>query len=926
MSDEETVMNFSEFSRSGTAPTPKVKVNSVNANVLPFRPKTRSGEGDLNDFNIDLRNNKINGQQFHDSDNPVFINFRKGQEGDDYVKALESFQAAVEDWSGQKDFGQVLDNKRPESRNRISKDPKKTQNLYLSGLSAYTQNVPNIVLQTSKKSSKIAASGSSPRVREKVNNNHISELRAAYGADFGAPLPTAEKISILAPKPKIPKPSSQQHQTAMPSSGAVKFQEESVDATQLRSSSAANRTLTETYLGVRPQTQSTSLKQTFVDTGGGTGLYSESSTIPPTAIRRQSKKAAVPSSVVQKQSLKSSGGTIIQQTNKSSVFTPCQAQIFLSDSIDSSAVASNSLNTISNGIRRSSDPPTASREDAGETPSRSHGSRAGPITTMNSQFPSSSNPTKTESDLRQNVDKQLSKQVHNHRSHSALQSSSQLTVVSVGAATVDERGGLGVLERPQSRKLYLGNDKGDGGTVSVATTPKPTIKAPRSAGARYSNFSPTRRTSSNAFEDSDQSATTVQFNDTSRQTSLKKMSSFSSFQQTRPWREEDHLPVRRPPSRQSSAFPVHLADLPDSVLIEKDTLTTPKSRHRKEEVYNELGTNSPPTTNDQRLDRPPSRQKLAAQHLFEGLHRNDDATDEVPDESDGAYLSHVSEAITNKNRLSTSCGGRGRSAVARTGLFYNPRDDGFSELLDTNGMGGSLLPFSISVNYGEKLQTAEGTDEADFTVVMEDMQRYRSSHNIHQSTSSESHRRVDSGSRHCGEKAEVNCLTLSGMVSEVSLISLSACEAGEGIRRGQAHTFGGRPASNSWDFNENSCISYGDREPVLMRPKTVMDSHKSGGQKSGNNGNYSYSQTSHSCRVKSANDNGCMWTTISSKSSPSPPAKSIFKDGSTSTAKPDRTSLPLARGSATKLNTTSEWTCDSNPGGKSIGMVSCYDG
>jgi hypothetical protein len=923
------MMNFSEFARSGTAPTPKLKVNTLNSTFLPSRPKTRGGEGELNDFNSDLRNNKFNCQHM---DNPDSAKFRKGEEGEEYVKALESFQAAVDDWSGQKDSSQNIDNKRPESRNRISKDPKKSQNLYLSGLSAYTQNVPNIVLQTSKKGAKTPSSGSSPRVREKTTSNHINELRAAYGADFASHLTIAEKNSNLASaKLKTPKPPSQQQM--VPSGGAARYQDDSVDASHLRSSSAANRSVVrDTFVGIRPHSQNVGLKPTFVGVGFGNGMHNDNS-VPTTgsgAIRRQSKKAAVPSSVVQKLPLKSSGLINTHQTNKNSVFNPYQAQNLLQDNIDCSAATSNSVKTLSSDIiRGSADPPTVSRDDGSETAFRSTGSKSDIHLVPSSSF-------KADQDsLNQSVGKPLSKKIHNYRSQSALQSSSQLVGANV-AVTGDDEGGT-VLERPQSRKLYLGNEKSDGGTVTLTMTPKPAIKAPRSAGARYSNFSPTRGTPSNAFEEGEQRAAVVQFGDESRQNSLKKMSSFNSFHQTRPWREDDHLQVRRPPSRQSSAFPVHLADL-HSVMNEKSAQSgaaaTPKSRNRKDE--REVSTTSPLPTGEQCLDRPPSRQKLAAQHLFEGLHRGDVVVDEeLPDESNETHL----EAV-NKSRLGISSGGKGRSAVARTGLFYNPRDDGFSELLDTNGLGGNILPFSISVNYGEELKARGGTEEPDF-VVIEDAQRYRfisSHHNSYSSDQTRPSSLVEGGlgnHHHLGDTVDGEYGMLGDLASEVSLISLSVHEARDEHRRGQKNLSSDRPASNNWDFNEDSCISYGNRQqPVSLRPKTVADSFKSGGN---DNGCYSYSQSSHSHRVKSITDSGSMWAGVNlSKGSPLP-AKSLFKEGTSSLSfgKPINTpfisgggsnsymaSLPMTRVSTTKVGANSGWTSDTNSAGvKPAGMV-----
>lgn len=177
----------------------------------------------------------------------------------------ESFQAAVDSWSFQKDLaaggpqppssppperssggatgvGATAATRRPESRNRATKDSKKLSSNGM--LSAYTQNVPNIVLQSQQQSlaskkrdssattsrsavaSSAAGSGGNsssnssnasprPSSRDKdakfVNSSsiYINEIKAVYGNIDFISRPSAPAQSLLS-KPKMfpPKASS----------------------------------------------------------------------------------------------------------------------------------------------------------------------------------------------------------------------------------------------------------------------------------------------------------------------------------------------------------------------------------------------------------------------------------------------------------------------------------------------------------------------------------------------------------------------------------------------------------------------------------------------------------------------------------------------------------------------------------------------
>jgi hypothetical protein len=161
-------MDFGEFLRGGTAPTGKSK---LSANLNPssvHRPKTRAVDADIQDTNLDLRMNKN------------ISPFSPDQGSEELISEKEFARIHLNDWNDKNEGGA---SKRAPSRGKKSKDPLRTQNPLTSGLSAYTQNMPNIVLNTNRKSHK----SSSPRptsTKEHRTISQINELKAAYGADI----------------------------------------------------------------------------------------------------------------------------------------------------------------------------------------------------------------------------------------------------------------------------------------------------------------------------------------------------------------------------------------------------------------------------------------------------------------------------------------------------------------------------------------------------------------------------------------------------------------------------------------------------------------------------------------------------------------------------------------------------------------------
>ncbi|KAJ1432524.1 hypothetical protein B484DRAFT_27547, partial [Ochromonadaceae sp. CCMP2298] len=209
------IIDFNDLARGGTAPEYAKKhanSNQVLGAAIKARPKTRSADSDMADFNMDLRAQKSrNAQSYEYGGDSAQAEFRRTQGEDEYFKAIESFQAAVEDWSGRSDFD--APNRPPSGgagtqatslRGSTAASRSRSGGKARSGSSAYTQNVPQILLQTSKRPT-AKSTNPSPRVGR---NDVRADIRAAYGAD------DLRAGSALGARPKAPpRPSSQRTDT-----------------------------------------------------------------------------------------------------------------------------------------------------------------------------------------------------------------------------------------------------------------------------------------------------------------------------------------------------------------------------------------------------------------------------------------------------------------------------------------------------------------------------------------------------------------------------------------------------------------------------------------------------------------------------------------------------------------------------------------
>ena len=891
-------MDFNDLARSGTAPEPsKVKVNQMVGQTLPLRPKTRSADNDMQDFRIELRTNKNNYQHHsYPTDGDSFQDVTENQ-SNEFIRAMESYQADFESWSrGRTDFdpnGMSNTNARQGTAvggRRSAKDGKKIQS---SALSAYTQNIPQIVLQTSKKSTKPT---SSPRTTQ-PKSDAKADIRAVYGADVmdratgsgqrprsqkqsttGNSNPNSPKVSQAFSFPEEAVPPSPERREIIPSSQSSDYEPSGSkttpsSASRLRANVAQHassemnsattaaaamkpfsirKAVPNTSSGPRQVTRPFSHTEgvrTSVSQGATAGTPAPRASLDtPTSSsssKRVARKSATNAGTAAASLLKSSlvpGGstrgvsgraersgskgnesdTDFIENDSNTDFSDSSEYIAKQRAADHSArkqpqdiaasvgIAGAGNVTKFHSSSTSSDtrdykPPLAGKSPVKDSATKRHspsptlyldGLNLGKVDSDQALLDIIQDTDNLECSFDESPILAAYLQQKSHVSHAASQ---QEHPVSDGST------------RPQSRKLYLGAEKEAAGhtTFSVKDNKSPSYKtAPRSAGARYPvPHAPKTMSTSNG---ADTGTSSSSFAD-GPAPPLRKMSSFNEIiPQSRKWHEippSNNLPDQRPPSRQSSAFPVHLADEPsgnkavsirtdetkhtkrtssptaargvasppvrpsmrwdnvdlgddedvdegeiEEALHHDDALSevssnddTPSKYTTKNNAYSSAKNNAPssvrasPTqvssalgpssstghqtvaparthigivrtapTDDRpdtavgadlyaaeftTIQRPPSRQKIAAQHLFEG--------GPPPPSRAGTVAADAtrggSRAATASNP-STDAQPMSRSATRPSTSHYNPRDDGFTEL-DTDE--AAAVPFVIKFNSSE---------------------------------------------------------------------------------------------------------------------------------------------------------------------------------------------------------------------------------
>eukprot|EP01036_Dinobryon_divergens_P032303 gene32303-41864_t len=921
---------FDLVARGGTAPTAssssnmqqpplnkKYQKQQLDDVPTGWRPKTISGGGDANDlsdFNTSLRQNKVIPSSLDsrgDVEDTSSHEYTADLDGDEYIKAMESFQAAVDSWSFQKDLaaggpqppsspppdrssggatgvGATTATRRPESRSRATKDSKKLASNGM--LSAYTQNVPNIVLQsqqqslaskkrdssatTSRSAAASSAAGSGgnsnssnasprPSSRDKdakfVNSSsiYINEIKAVYGSIDFISRPSAPAQSLLS-KPKMfpPKASSANAN----SGGGRPFALKSPMVKQGDNTSALNS----------PAPRIAILELDGEASYPMDAVGREAATSPKTKQRKKMKAPSLLKSSLEPRQVasgsSSGGGIALAPAATVAVARNDGSRVDEQALTDSDERSSPNDGTASIGGQRGDycdAPPDVEYASNVITSESSTAAEAD----SNSNFPTSKvqlnlNKRKDKLDAKRdanlnNKSPSINKRGMLARSPSGLQlimedkdelaeqvDATPSNFDDIVLTTISTPLPVDMKIRPQSRKLYLGTEgissygihSSSGGTpVIMPTTPSfagntsevakvmPPLAqlqpaadiAPPSARPRYGPPT-TQRHDDDADLGASESRTRLATLPASQPVSaekptLKKMHSFNQAIKPNPWQEDDLSQVVRPPSRQRSAFPVHLVDVPPqnsatngSGALDSTGSQAPLSSHGVEflgegsstrrstsdhllptttkspriyqadfEVDTSVAAGVVVATNpikvssegmglrasasrrslpDQPLDdeasvassnskanknRPPSRQKIAAQNLFEGFEVNTarDAPDKGSRRSDGplsisnydigagAFINNkhsraekeVSSAplysrsvpntalgagyeaagssstyqpsgVVPRNRASTTRG------VGLGSLHYDPKDDGFSDIDLADA------PFFIQIN------------------------------------------------------------------------------------------------------------------------------------------------------------------------------------------------------------------------------------
>lgn len=536
-----------DLARGGTAPaampqSPKGRSrgNGLPKTAQPLRPTTRGFESnDLPELNTNLRLNKFN--QYSGDSGSIDDGHTIKRDQTEYVQAVESFRAAIDDWSGARNFngtskrrdcaivgtvtiadeatdvtpfmgGKDRENQRKESR--------KVTGVINATFAPYTQNVPNIVLNSSRKLKQGFAT-SSPRPGR--------DLRGSSPIEPSPPTTKAGRSQVLS--------------SVVAAYGAKPHKRKGSDSETGGNLCAPDADVTNTVRFGNKDPRSV-LNHSNISgsrfhpslSGGLTNLVSN--LLPPPYDEESCEGVA---------DAEGDDGNVDH----------CKTQVLMLCSLNGRNFPLEedpTMNTNSVESRRSG---SEIVDDFIHT-MEEHGTSDGA-----------------------NLDRHFD--VENYI-HNVVKSSGETP-----------------LERPQSRKLYLGVS---GACNAVVETPR----RGHSAGL-------------------------VKSRDLTRLTSNASTSSISS-----PWKDRTDFETSRPPSRQKSAFPVHLADVDDE---EKNVMTSWVNKDSNMDKEFDRNVKYPSSgsvvagltidmpsvdtrgqfplssTGQVKLQRPPSRQKIAAQHLFD---------------------------------------------------------------------------------------------------------------------------------------------------------------------------------------------------------------------------------------------------------------------------------------------------------------------
>lgn len=814
-------MDFGEYVRGGTAPLsgkPKIPP-ALNPTVLS-RPKTRAVDNDLQDMNVDLKVNRIK-----TGSNNNATNLSPEQTSDEVLlNEKEIARINLNDWNDKTDNNNAAAKRAP-SRGKKSKDPTRKDNSLMSGLSAYTQNMPAIVLNTNRKSHK--GPSASPRMaKESKNISQINELRAAYGTDFPLNKPVSPPGKTRGSKPSTA-------EAPLPIKPLEGLNRASLE-TRAAPSSANRKNTTDTASVASSVTSSKEIEtpergRELLSNRSTVSSSSEISHSPTRKLKKNNSLLKVSFSskhsdesnfdgnnIDHSSTSPENGDTNETERNRTRSYSgtgpsPTDNVLVPVDDFLNEVIVTGteiqkrkkevkSQNATGSGSNRAS---ATNSPDVNNRPlNLAHPSSnlisfsisdytIGPVDTPRDELFADLNDHEIPEDeivpiydgadeerIHQKkhsyiADETFASQANksrlylqdpNNASYNHTRNSAEEVETEEHHEEFDETEHQEELSpRPQSRKLYLGSEK-------PLLRDKSNSKVPRSAGARYGAYSPIK---GGVELPPAEIGVKTGGSPRSKKSQFRKLSSHGDLAD---WVDESN-PDLRPPSRQSTAFPVHLSSLPGSssplALIQpatmnkmeiittepdhdiaespasvrssrqpmtinteprtvKKVVTSVKGEEEKKGPSIVTPSNSTVNTSESTSTynvRPPSRQKVAAQHLFDNehpipaatLHDNpsietitivsrrssradgpasnrklDSASGDIYVPSEGS--STVRLRTANGHRPTSTRGKPATSSAYEYDDDYN--DDGFAAL-DPND---NFAPFPITVNYGNNFE------------------------------------------------------------------------------------------------------------------------------------------------------------------------------------------------------------------------------
>jgi hypothetical protein len=605
------MMEYEEFGRSGTAPSKSTKGNAPSQRT---RPKTRgvvtgTGASELADLNMSLKMDKgsNSGAGYYEySEDPI-----------------EDFQSVVDNWEKARRTKQGAERECATALNSAKANCAYTRGDPVSA--AYSSQFRTTTKTSSPKGSPRASSSKARAVaelhaaygindqshqssqpRRRSSSGSVRKSRTAETSCRG----NAESVSSSATNPR---PSSRGTSRASASAGISKKEvissSEPPSAAEVRSAQSRARASNGGGEGWRAATEKSNPVSSSVKSAErvleGSGAGVSASVVPA---RRPVAPSAPASPAPQPPPGPSVHTTAHDPTAAKTSFRRRQEQQYR---VSSSGTGS------------------GRRVDDGSNESPIHTSSSTPTSLSSSTGAVIAGPPKRESEILDMV----SPCIEVDDDGSELAENERFAATSYGD---------GESQRPQSRKLYMGTAGTPSNPANRAADLKDSaggdgggsvLRAPRSAGALSRHrMSPEMAGAGGLDKKGDGGAGAGDGK------KMERTSSFTAgFKQGSHWKDTSVNYDDRPPSRQKSAFPTHLADVDSGI-------SQPRVLREKKHAFSDVSTEGPPavdttasattslgssprsfrqTNGSSELviegpnDRPPSRQKIRAQNLFD---------------------------------------------------------------------------------------------------------------------------------------------------------------------------------------------------------------------------------------------------------------------------------------------------------------------